>query len=62
MQHDNWMIPIIPNITFEEFNDNLCELVLTIENWLENHSGIKLNLKLEEPNQVISNRVRENNK
>ena len=56
------MIPIIPNITFEEFNDNLCELVLTIENWLENHSGIKLNLKLEEPNQVISNRVRENNK
>jgi hypothetical protein len=54
VEDNNWMHPI-PEMTFESFNNGLHDLVLTIENWLSKHSGIELNLKLEEPNQFITN-------
>lgn len=47
-----WVIPL-PEMTFENFNNGLHDLVMTIENWIVKHSVIKLNLKLEEPNQFI---------
>lgn len=50
----NWMLTS-PEITFEQFNKNLQDLVLEIENWLKKHSDFPLDLKLEEPNQYIPN-------
>lgn len=53
---DNWAVPF-PEMTFGSFNNNLHDLILTIENWLSKHSGIELDLKLEEPNQFITNQA-----
>lgn len=46
---ENWMITL-PEMTFEEFNNNLHDLVLEIENWLSKHSNIHIDLELEKPN------------
>jgi hypothetical protein len=51
---EDWALTI-PEITFENFNDNLSGLVRQIEYWLKTHSDITLDLKLEEPNQYITN-------
>jgi hypothetical protein len=42
-----WGKPL-PELTFEEFNKNLIDLVSEIENWLKIHSDIPLDLKFEE--------------
>lgn len=42
-----WKI-IIPEITFEEFNNNLFNLTKTIEKWLKQHSDIKIDFNLAE--------------
>ena len=41
----------IPEMTFESFIMNLHDLVKAIEDWLEKHSAIPIDLKLEEPNK-----------
>lgn len=45
----NWVI-VLPEMTLESFTSNLDDLIATIENWLSKHSGIELNLKMEEEN------------
>lgn len=47
------MIKPLPEMTFEDFNRKLRDLVQVIEEWLEKHSEIPIDLKLEEPNQFI---------
>lgn len=42
-----WQI-ILPEISFDEFNNNLDSLIKTIEKWLERRSGIKLDFNLGE--------------
>lgn len=49
----NWMM-ILPKMTFENFNNNLHDLVQEIEIWLKKHSDIPIDLKLEEQNQFPS--------
>jgi hypothetical protein len=44
-----WMLTL-PEMTFEKFNSNLHDLVKSIEDWLDNYSNIKIDLRLEEPN------------
>jgi hypothetical protein len=39
----------IDKSTFESFNNNLLKLVVEIESWLQTHSGIKIDFKMEEP-------------
>ncbi len=46
----DWKLPF-PKMTFENFNTNLHNLVQEIESWLEKHSDIRIDLKLEEHNQ-----------
>ena len=41
----------LPEMTFENFNVNLHDLIKEIEDWLKKYSSISLDLKLEEPNQ-----------
>lgn len=44
----HWVIPY-PEITFEEFVNNINKLEIEIHAWLKIHSPINVNIKLEEP-------------
>ena len=49
---EKYVMPF-PKMTVEEYINKKNELTKSIENWLSKHSDIKIDLKLNEPNQQI---------
>ena len=47
-----WLITY-PTITFDEYNKQFYELIKSIEKWLKQHSDIKIDLNMNEPEKYI---------
>lgn len=55
-QSEEWRIAL-PEMTFENFIDNLQSLIKEIEDWLRNHSSVLIDYRMEEPNQHLTHEL-----